>query len=282
MDKKVIKEIQKLAEKIIKDNNLNDKTVIRDDVFNILQNIPNCIVIYYPIDTEANEDGCDGCHVVRTVKGIEKQLVFINTANTGERQAFSVAHELGHIWNVDGQLKDALPDTVFDVEEVINRFAAELLMPEELFIAQLIGRVRHHIPDNNVTVLGLIKIIVYLMNYFYSPYKAVVLRMEEIGFIDKNARDHLLTYKDSQIVKDIIQEEQYTRLGIITEKKSIANLSDKLDEIEEKQLFPYNKIMEIRKEFGLSSIKKDKEMNEVIDINDLKGLEVNEKGGLGY
>ena len=282
MDKKVIKEIQKLAEKIIKDNNLNDKTVIRDDVFNILQNIPNCIVIYYPIDTEANEDGCDGCHVVRTVKGIEKQLVFINTANTGERQAFSVAHELGHIWNVDGRLKDALPDTVFDVEEVINRFAAELLMPEEFFIAQLIGRVRHHIPDNNVTVLGLIKIIVYLMNYFYSPYKAVVLRMEEIGFIDKNARDHLLSYKDSQIVKDIIQEEQYTRLGIITEKKSIANLSDKLDEIEEKQLFPYNKIMEIRKEFGLSSIKKDKEMNEVIDINDLKGLDVNEKGGLGY
>lgn len=282
MDKKVIKEIQKLAEKIIKDNNLNDKTVIRDDVFNILQNIPNCIVIYYPIDTEANEDGCDGCHVVRTVKGVEKQLVFINTANTGERQAFSVAHELGHIWNVDGQLKDALPDTVFDVEEVINRFAAELLMPEEFFIAQLIGRVRHHIPDNNVTVLGLIKIIVYLMNYFYSPYKAVVLRMEEIGFIDKNARDHLLTYKDSQIVRDIIQEEQYTRLGIITEKKSIANLSDKLDEIEEKQLFPYNKIMEIRKEFGLSSIKKDKEMNEVIDINDLKGLDVNEKGGLGY
>ena len=93
----VIKKIQFLTEKIKKENDLSSIETIRDDVFNILQNLPDCTVVYYPLEEEAHEDGCDGCHVVRTIKGREQQFVFINSANTRERQAFSIAHELGHL-----------------------------------------------------------------------------------------------------------------------------------------------------------------------------------------
>lgn len=268
MDKELINEIQNLTQKLKKENDLVNKDIIRDDVFNVLQGLPNCIVVYYPLDTEANEDGCDGCHVIRTVKGIKKQLVFINTSNTRERQAFSVAHELGHIWNVDGQLAEILKKPVDNVEEVINRFAAELLMPEGIFKEYALEKINDiKGKDLVIKVSDFIKLIVYLMNCFFVPYKAVVLRLVETEIIDQTASKLLLRYKESEYVKSIMCEEQYTRLGIITRNISVPNIVDKIDEIESRGLFSKNKIEAIRKELKLSEMKKDSGMNETVSVN---------------
>lgn len=185
--RKVIKEIQKLAEELKNQSGIFENNgIIRDDVFNILQQIENCTVVYYPIESEASEDGCDGCHVERNVKGKPMQLVYINTANTRERQAFSAAHELGHIWNVDGRLKERLPELDIDVEAVINRFAAELLMPERVFIEQGRDKMKEFLNEEHaIKLLDMIKVVVYLMNYFFVPYKAVVLRLVEVGIIQR-------------------------------------------------------------------------------------------------
>ncbi len=272
MDPRIIKEIQRLTTEIKNENNLNEK-VIRDDVFNVLQKMPNCKVLYYPLDEEADEDGCDGCHVVRTIKGIKNQLVFINTANTRERQAFSVAHELGHIWNVDVRIKHTLPDIDFDVEDVINRFAAELLMPEKVFIEQANNKLYEVIKretdseGEKATILDIIKVIVYLMNYFFVPYKSVVMRLNEVGIINDLSKERLLEYKDSSYVETIIQERQYNRLGIKTGVMSIANLADRLDEIEERELFSVNRINAIRQKFDLKEVKDDAGMRDVLNIN---------------
>lgn len=265
MNDRIVAEIKRLVDKIKDENDLTTEKVIRDNVFNILQNIPDCIVLYYPIEEEANEDGCDGCHVVRTIKGSKKQFVFINTSNTRERQAFSVAHELGHIWDVDGRLKKILPDESFDVEEVIDRFAAELLMPEDLFetlaLAEITEFTRASDKEKAIKVFDFIKIIVYLMNYFFVPFKAVVLRLCEVGIITSEISERLLNYKDSEVVDGIIREEQYTRLGIRPEQISVANLAEKLDDIEYREVFSTNKIEAIRSKFGL----KEKRGNNDID-----------------
>ena len=270
LDSRLIDEIQKLTNEIKIENKIENKEIIRDDVFNILQNLPDCIVLYYPIDLEADEDGCDGCHVIRCVKGKKKQLVFINTANTRERQAFSVAHELGHIWEVDKKIKERIPNLVFDSEDVINRFAAELLMPEGTFQREAIKKLDELSIEENgnrsIRVVDFIKIIVYLMNYFFAPFKAVVLRLDEVGIGDKATTDLLLKYKDSEYVKSIIVEEQYTRLGIKTDIKSVSNLAEKINEIEEKHLFSDNKIKVIRDLFDLSEIKVDAEMKDKLNI----------------
>lgn len=268
MDSIIIKEIQQLTKKIKAENELIDREVIRDDVFNILQKIPNCIVVYYPIETEASEDGCDGCHIVRNVKDKEIQLVFINTANARERQAFSVAHELGHIWNVDGQLRESIPGSNFDIEDVINRFAAELLMPETIFKREALRRINKiKSTDNVIKMYDFIKIIVYLMNYFFAPYKSVVLRLNEVKIIDTEGVNALLKHKDSDYVKTIMNEEQYTRLGIVTNQKSIAKLADKLEEIEKKEIFTNNKIENIRKIFDLTKMPQDIEIREEVKVD---------------
>lgn len=57
----------------------------------------------------------------------------INTNNTIEKQVYIAAHELGHVWKIDEKVL-AKCDGNIDSEAIINRFAAELLMPAELFV----------------------------------------------------------------------------------------------------------------------------------------------------
>ena len=60
-------------------------------------------------------------------------VVFINNADSTAAQAFTLAHELGHIWIGLGGISDADPtmrtDGSDDVEEYCNDLAAELLLP---------------------------------------------------------------------------------------------------------------------------------------------------------
>lgn len=133
LEGKVVKGIKELIEELKQENHIVNQ-IIRDDVFGILQTC-NCTVLYYPLYGEDGEgEGCDGCHLEKMIAGKMEQMVFINSNNTRERQAFSTAHELGHIWKADERLRSMFPEIELDTEEVINRFAAELLMPEEYFI----------------------------------------------------------------------------------------------------------------------------------------------------
>lgn len=267
MEEKLIKGIQVLTTKIKKENDLEENSLIRDEVFNILQKLPDCNVLYYPLSEEANEDGCDGCHIVRTIRGKARHLVYINTANTRERQAFSVAHELGHIWKVDEQLMEIVPDVDFDVEDVINRFAAELLMPEQIFVKQTQENLdKYASKDRQINVSDFVKTIVYLMNYFFVPYKAVVLRIKEVGLISEDVKERLLKYKESPYVKSIIQD-QYTRLGITNGKISVSDIADKVDYIEKNDLFSENKIDVIRQIFCIEKIAEDSEMEESVEFD---------------
>ena len=67
--------------------------------------------------------------------GNENTFVYINTAQTIEKQVFTAAHELGHIWGIDELISSSSTTmSSFDgKEKITNRFAAELLMPEQIF-----------------------------------------------------------------------------------------------------------------------------------------------------
>lgn len=255
----IIKGIEKLVQEIRKENGIKNE-IIRDDVFSILQ-AQDCTVLYYPLFSEENEAvddesiGCDGCHLEKPVNERIEQFVFINTHNTRERQAFSVAHELGHIWKVDKRLKELLPDEIIDAEPVVNRFAAELLMPQKLFIEHTDEWLRkENCNGPTIKVMDLIRLIAYLMNEYFVPFKAIVKRFNEVGRLKEESNDLILKYKNSALLDEIIKAEQYTRLNIVTDLRSMDNLPEYLQRAEILGIFNKTKIKNIRKDFEIKEV----------------------------
>ena len=248
----LIKGIEEIVQVIKTENNIKNE-IIRDDVFSILQ-ASECTVLYYPLDGEEN-DGCDGCHIEKPVNGRMEQFVFINTNNTRERQAFSAAHELGHIWKVDERLQAKFPQEYFDEEEAVNKFAAELLMPKQLFEEAIEIKLKlMNYSGPKMKNVEMVKLIAYLMNYFFVPFKSVVLRFNELNRLNDKYNDDILIFKDSELLKEIIKAEQYTRLGIVNKLCSMDNLNEYLIKAEKKRVFNETKINNIRKEFDIKQV----------------------------
>ena len=100
--------------------------LLREEMLDLLDRY--CTVVYYPADDTGN----NGFRLKRMpfADGTYQDFVFINTAQTLEKQVFTAAHELGHIWNVDEVIikKHNLSNTTDMREHIINRFAATLLI----------------------------------------------------------------------------------------------------------------------------------------------------------
>lgn len=244
----VIEEIVTLIQEIKAENNIENE-IIRDDVFSILQAM-DCVVLYYPLENEE----IDGCHMEKPMNGRMEQFVFINSNNTRERQAFSAAHELGHIWQVDKRLEERLHmELDSEISEiVVNRFAAEMLMPRKQFeeaLSRKLTEMQYVGPSMNMA--DLLKVIAYLMNYFFVPFKSIVLRLNEIGRLKKADNKKVLSYKESIFLNEVIKAEQYTRLNIVNNIKSMDNLQESLFKIEQAGLFNPTKIKNIKREFNI-------------------------------
>lgn len=253
LDRCVIDEIKVLIDEIKAEKEIINP-IIRDDVFSILQ-LCKCTVLYYPLEGE-EQDGCDGCSLQKPVCGEMQQFVFINTNNTRERQAFSAAHELGHVWNADRIIQDKFPEMDLDSETIINRFAAELLMPERIFNEQIDSYLRSiDYKGPKIQDLELVKMVAYLMNEFFVPYKSVVIRLTEVNRLSEEFTDNMLQYKDSQYLKEIIKAEQYNRLGIVTkEQKSIDNLQEYLYEAQKREMINPTMLQNIKDQFDIQDI----------------------------
>ena len=99
-DKEVVAAIRQHIKSRVEGDGLKDVFPIpclRDDVFEVLNRY--CTVIYYPSEDSSNR----GFHVKEYLihNGKEQNFVFINTSQTLEKQVFTAAHELGHIWQID-------------------------------------------------------------------------------------------------------------------------------------------------------------------------------------
>ncbi len=209
--------IREVADEVRRKYDLADNAVIGDYIFTILQN--ECIVI---MKANRHQPDLDGFSTEKIVKERLETVVYINTAKNVEKQNFCAAHELGHRYRIDCLLHDAFPHEIIlssDVEEIMNRFAAELMMPEGDFRARsaIIWK-EYGISGQNgkyqITVKGAIQAVIRLMDFYYMPYKAVLYRMEEVGLISLSIRDRLEHFESGNrnVVDRMISQMGITRL----------------------------------------------------------------------
>lgn len=258
--------------------------ILREDVFSILDEVENCKVIYYPIQDKEN----NGFHYtgIPDSAGKELHFVYINTHQTIEKQVFTAAHELGHVLRVDEEIIQQLSlDSSEELRErIINRFAAELMIPEGPFRSKLDSLMSSEEQTNNgkknvqITAARLINVIVSLMDYFLVPYKSIIYRFKELGYFRDDTAVHLML-GESGISKDAIEKARdeavrdsgFFRFQKPTEKKWIDKLPELLDIAEKEHLLSDQKIGMLRAHFDLLPPSEDQQTERTVVINKSEG-----------
>lgn len=239
--KELAEEIEKFVANFIEINQIFfPNPIIRDDILHFLET--KCNVLYYPLD-----DDNDGCSLKRVVNGKEEIFVFINTHKPKEKQVFTAAHELGHICGLEESLRSRFPELFWDKirEDVMNYFAACLLMSKEEFKKKAIQHIKN--AKNEDEISAVFKPIIQLMDVFFVPFKAVVLRLAETGFMTwKDAEILSESIELKKLIKSFIKTSNSSRLDIPTEKKSIKDFALLLEIAEKESLFSKNRLTALR------------------------------------
>jgi hypothetical protein len=232
--------------------------IIRDDVFKLVGS--ECVLVYYPL----NDSEIDGFHVSKQMHGHNVNFVYINTSHYLEKQIFTVSHELGHIWGVDDFLvRECHHDKVLvaeQVEHVMNRFAAMLLMPHDHFLKdakeKLWSLSELSSPTQRIiSQLNLYRCIVYLMDTYFTTYRSVAIRLFEVGILkDTKTTDLVIALENEDFTKMIVKESGYTRLMKATKKSGIEDFAFVLENAQERELVPERMVSGLRKKLGIPEL----------------------------
>lgn len=260
LPKDIVGVIQKKTEEIINEYNIINP-VIKDEIFNILGKL--CIVLRYPLD---DDEDANGLHVKRHINGEIRHFVFINTNSTLEKQIYTAAHELGHIWDIDKKVIAETGECDYDSETIINRFAAELLMPERHFVKLVRLKCEElGLKNGEADIYYILRIIVSMMYSFMVPYKAVIYRLLEVGFIDEKGKQVLENLEKGYpgIIEEIIQLENYQKLRQKNKEKSMGHLYEMLKSAKKQDILSDNRFKSICRQFDISYEAENIEGNEI-------------------
>lgn len=246
-NKEVVNVIQEFVSTKRQENDIVNK-IIRDDVFAILEK--QCVVLYYPL----LDDKVEGCHIIKPLESGIEQFVFINTTKEVQEQTWTAAHELGHVWEVDSYVKHMLTRYDLNSEDLVNRFAAELLLPQEIFHEELQKRLDEYgYKGPKMQEDMMVRLVTHLMNYFCTPYKAIIRRFIELDYIDEDAEEVFLQGFERQkaLYDRLIIENQYTRLGTVNKACSMEAVEQDINLLEQNGIFSDKKIARLREVFHL-------------------------------
>ena len=138
--------VKQIKDYIIKDSELTSETPIGIGVFDLLRK--KSTIVFYPLEEEDNDAFL--LEKMPSYSGVIN-FVYINTAKTIEKQVFAAAHELGHLLDISNNIncEEKQDDSN---ERIVNRFAAELLMPEDLFKKEFVKATYKYVSNNSITL----------------------------------------------------------------------------------------------------------------------------------
>ena len=250
---KIVQQIPTVIEKVRTDYVLNNM-IIKDDIFGILEK--HCTVIYYPIENEIN---C-GFHTERFVKNKLEDFVYINTAKTVAEQVFAAAHELGHVWGVANRVwelagEQGILESKIE-ERIINRFAAELLMPTKEFRKTFWAHMEKlGFDSDKLRLVDLIRVMVLQMNDYMVPYESVRRRIVETKIITQEIGETLLKNEEAILpLVNAFSKDQNTMLDRVTAKKTIPGLRNLLETVEKTGELSIYTVNRIKRDFDIDDI----------------------------
>ncbi len=217
----------------------NGSNIVQDDIFSILKNYArtkgiSLELLRFPVKDE------DFCALTCVRK--EKIFVYVNSWLPLSNQIFAAAHELYHIWCFieekdisvlrKGSLLNASDmdeDVKNNEDREANAFAGMLLVPSKVLFEQMkiygISREKQNLED-----------IIQLMAIFSVPYKAILLRLYEEGYMNLEHVNEFLKIEKEVLKKKIsyvVEAERWqNRTPEIIQLGSLKQLMDQNQEDE--------------------------------------------------
>ena len=231
---------EELTRAVIQFNSVyNGSNIIQDDIFSVLVNYAQknreCLdLLRFPTKDD------DFCALTCVQKG--KIFVYVNSWLPLSKQIFAAAHELYHIWcfieNKDrsvlrkGSFLSAATmdeDVKSQEDREANAFAGLLLVPSSTLHEQM------QIYDIDREHLGM-EDLLRLMAIFAVPYKAILMRLCEDGYLDQTALMRFLSVSKTTYQKSILYtpdtQRWERRTSEILQTGSLQQLIDQNQEYE--------------------------------------------------
>lgn len=241
--------------------NYHDNKPVGENIFELLEK--KSIVLYYPLLNEKS----NGMHIDRHENGVNKHYVYINTGKPYYDQIFTAAHELGHIINISDLVNEQVPDCNEMEENIVDRFAAEILMPRDMFLAQWKFFAKDIKKDNKIKVVDFLHSATKQMIFFKVSFASVLLRLAELQEYQIVFLKKLFKLVDANLIHRVIQSllvKYNSNIDLPTSKKYITNLYDvykeKIDTLGEND---YN-VLEIEKCFDINKDTINEDINKEI------------------
>ncbi len=228
-DPHVLKELETKSRSKLGELNKSGR-VIGEEVFKILEQM--AMLIQYPIEDD------ELCGFV--CQKDDRIVAFVNSAIPLEKQIFAAAHELYHIWYDEAALakgemvKDETLETLDldSIESKANRFAAMFLVQQPL--------IREELDNWSVRSAQQLELshVVRLMDVFGVPYKTIVRRLFEIGFIGRQQCEALLEIPDREETTGVRLLQKRLQIG---ERWQLRTKTIRFDNLVDHALLAYEK-----------------------------------------
>lgn len=189
LDEKQIYEVKSLASDTRRLFGVYPNVPIASDIKLLLEN-QGIILCEYPFpDTK-------GTHTYGNITWFQMEhetftFIGLNTSSFYDEQVFAIAHEIYHYKTQSG--KAYTPDTEEEdqtIEKMADRFAAELLLPDEALKAVVMKTVGKS-EMKNVSEARLLRFIARIQCEWWLPFRAIATRLLEEGYIESEQCDKL-------------------------------------------------------------------------------------------
>lgn len=250
LDDADIEIVKKVAsEQLRKIKTIIPNRVLQDDIFSVLKPIADARVFYAPFGSDTN---VYAFHLNREISGVSTNLIFINTSKSLSDQVFAVAHELGHCLKVEKKIRKKEPEIDY-IEGVMNRFASELLMPEDEFRKTFENLL--DLSKETFSVSDFFVPVVSLMAKFCVPMKAVILRIAEIKLISYKGAKYLIEYfqtNNKALESYIIAAGYKEKLIDATNRKQYSDLAQLVKDLLDEEKISRNHAESVFNVLGIS------------------------------
>ncbi len=216
LTKEQINQVKELSGDVRKELGVYSDVPVADDLRSFLEK--KGIIVCEQVFSE----NIDAAITIFDSNGDKMTFIGLNSSLHYDEQLFALAHELYHYLTKTGAAYEDKED--FVTEKKADRFAAELLLPSEA-----LNKIVDSVDLNKESLIRIWRIISRIQNKWWLPYRAIVNRLNEEGYLSPSRYEELYNseHRNPETgygrIFNSISRKKFQLLNSVTASNSISD-----------------------------------------------------------